>query len=157
MVWGGVQRKPNLKSRKRQRQVNSLKIYTMFQWLLSFHFPWLFKLVNILDPEGNIWRKAEKQTNKKQSSANLCDLYNSPYLVLAFEYLNELWSAFHYSPSGAVACFVQQFLVILAWRWLFCFMLPYFTEWKLPQPPRKKEQSWKREVTLKEFSMTLPE
>lgn len=35
-------------------------------------------------------------------------------LVLVSEYLNELRSAFHYLPSGEMAGFVQQLLVILA-------------------------------------------
>lgn len=38
-----------------------------------------------------------------------CTIY---YLILVLEHGNELWSVFHYSPSGAIAHFVQQFLVI---------------------------------------------
>lgn len=107
-----------------------------------------FKLANTLDPGG---KHMGKTKNRKQSHANLCDLCNSSYWVPVFEWLNELRSVFHYSPSGAAACFVHQFLVIRACWWLFCFMRPYYTEWKLPQPPPKKEQSWKRGVMLKEF------
>ena len=58
--------------------------------------------------------KKQKKKKPKQNKTKLSDLYNSSYLVLVFETLNELWSVFHYSPSGAAACFVQQFLVILA-------------------------------------------
>lgn len=78
------------------------------------------------------------------------------YWVLVFEYLNEPWSVFHYFPSGAVACFVQQFLALSAWWWQFCFMLWYFTELKQPQTLPKKKPSWTRGVLLKEFLWPFP-
>ena len=125
------------------------RVFNGFFPFISLDF---FKLANTLDLGG---KHVGKNKNKwKQSHAYLCDLYNSAYWVWVFEWLNELWSVSHYSPSGAVACFLLQFLVIWACWWLFCFMLPYYTEWKLPQPPPKKEKSWKWEAMLKEFPET---
>lgn len=111
------------------------RVFNGFFPFISLDF---FKLANTLDPGGKHMGKNKKKW--KQSHAYLCDLYNSAYWVRVFEWLNELWSVSHYSPSGAVACFLLQFLVIWACWWLFCFMLPYYTEWKLPQPPPKKKK-----------------
>lgn len=130
-------RETNLQKQEGTDKWIHLKFTPCFQ-SFSFNFPWLFKLANTLIRKENTWGK-QKPNKQKKCSANLCDLYNSSYFVLVFEYLNELWCVFHYSPSGAVARFVQQFLVILARWWLFCCRLSYNTEWKLMQPPPKKE------------------
>lgn len=118
-----------------------------FQWPHSFHF----KLANTQKPGGK-HRGKQKYKNRKKRSTNPYDLYNSSYFVLVFESLNEFWSVSHYSPSGAVVHFVWQFLVILAQRWLFCFMLMYYIDWKLPvHLPPKKQQSWKGRIYGKSF------
>lgn len=66
---GSTQRKPNLKIRKRQRQVNSLKIYTLFS-MLSFHviFPDLLSQHIHQKREGNTWGKTENSKTKQCKS-----------------------------------------------------------------------------------------